>query len=85
MAEHPSSQKRHRQSLKRKARNTSQRSKLHTIKKKLLALAKKEEALKFFPGVVSAYHKAAQKSVIHQKNADRHIARLAKHVSGLSA
>lgn len=79
--------KKHRQSIKRRARNTNVRSMLKTLVKKVIAsietkdVAKSQEALK---ATISALDKAASKGIIHQKTASRSIGRLSKKVHGLS-
>ncbi|MGQ0792656.1 MAG: 30S ribosomal protein S20 [Deltaproteobacteria bacterium] len=78
--------KKHRQSLKKRERNTSVQSRLKTLVKKLRGAvesknaAESEAALKT---AISAFDKAASKGIIHQKNASRHIGRLSKRVQGL--
>lgn len=84
MANHPSALKRHRQSEKKRLRNQSARSKLKTLVKKVKAATKKDDAAKILPTVVSAFHKAAQKGVMHRKTASRHVSHLSQFVNGLS-
>jgi len=79
--------KRHRQNLKRRARNTVVKSDLKTQLKKFDAavesgdLKAAEQALK---ETESKLMKAASKGVLHKKTASRKAGRLAKRVSGLS-
>jgi small subunit ribosomal protein S20 len=79
--------KKHRQSLKRRARNIHIRSFLKTVIKELNAaieakdLAKSQEALK---STVSALSKAASKGVINKRTVSRNVARLSKKVHALS-
>jgi small subunit ribosomal protein S20 len=79
--------KKHRQSLKRRARNISVRSTLKTLVKKLNAaveardLSKSQEALRV---AISAFDKAASKGIIHKGTASRNISRLSKKVYELS-
>ncbi len=79
--------KKHRQSLKRRARNIHIRSFLKTVIKELNAaieakdLAKSQEALK---STVSALSKAASKGVINKRTVSRNVARLSKKVHDLS-
>ena len=79
--------KKHRQSLKRRARNVHIRSVLKTVVKELHAaieakdLAKSREALKY---TVSALSKAVSKGVINKRAVSRNVARLSKKVHDLS-
>lgn len=83
-----SAKKKHRQSLKRKARNNFVKSTLKTkVKDFYSSLEQKdlEKSSQKLKEVVSAYDKAATKGVIHNKNASRNISRLSKKVHGLSS
>ena len=88
MANLPSVEKRHRQSLKRNARNVQKRTQVKTAVKKLRdAIAKKDaakakEALREAASVLS---KAASKGVLTDRNVSRRIGRLSKAVHGLGA
>lgn len=79
MANTKSAEKRNRQALKRRARNTSVRTAVKTaVKKAREALATKDpakiqEALK---SATRTLDKAASKGVLHKRNASRRIARL---------
>lgn len=84
MAEHASALKRHRQSRKRRARNNTVKSGIKALNKKLKALATKAEALKLLPEVVSAYHKAAGKHVLHKNTAARRVSLVTRFVNSLS-
>ncbi len=81
MANIKSVEKRHRQSLKHRARNAYWRSSVKTaIKKARVAIAEKDPA-KMKSAVVAAERllkKAAGKGAIHGRNASRRVARLAK-------
>jgi small subunit ribosomal protein S20 len=86
MANHPSAEKRHRQSVKRAARNQAVRSNVRTEVKKLRSLVAGtdvEKAKETLPGVASVLDKAASKGVLHRNNAARRISRLAKQVAKL--
>lgn len=86
MANHPSAEKRHRQSVKRAARNQAVRSHVRTEVKKLRTLvgaADAEKARATMPGVASTLDKAVAKGVLHKNNAARRISRLAKQVARL--
>lgn len=86
MANLPSVEKRHRQSLKRRARNVAQRTQVKTAVKRLRdAVAKKDataakDALRAAAKVLDS---AASKGVLKKENASRRIARLSKAVHGL--
>jgi small subunit ribosomal protein S20 len=86
MANHPSAEKRHRQSVKRAARNQAVRSHVRTEVKKLRGLvtaANAAQAKAELPGVASTLDKAVGKGVLHKNNAARRISRLAKQVAKL--
>ena len=79
MANHKSALKRHRQNLKRRARNRISKTRIkNTVKAVRLAIeendmTKAQEALK---EATSILDKAARKKIIHQRQAQRRIARL---------
>lgn len=86
MANHPSAEKRHRQSVKRAARNQAVRSQVRTEVKKLrttVAASDAGKAKEELPGVASVLDKAVSKGVLHKNNAARRISRLAKQVAKL--
>lgn len=86
MANHPSAEKRHRQSVKRAARNQAVRSHVRTEVKKLRTLvgaADAESSRAALPKVASTLDKAAAKGVLHKNAAARRISRLAKQVAKL--
>ena len=78
-----SEEKRHRQSLKRQARNQATKSRVKTLIKKVIAAAAAtdtqttEEQLRV---AVSAIHKAGRKRVLHPNTAARRVARLSRVV-----
>ena len=78
-----SQEKRHRQSLKRQARNQATKSRVKTLIKKVVAAAAgtdpktTEEQLRI---AVSAIHKAGRKRVLHPNTAARRVARLSRLV-----
>ena len=87
MANHPSAIKRHRQSLKRAARNQAIRSNVRTSVKSVRALVQsgdKAAAQVAFVQVQRALDKAVTKGVLHRNSASRRIARLSRHVAALS-
>ncbi|WP_285904990.1 30S ribosomal protein S20 [Pseudodesulfovibrio pelocollis] len=79
MANHKSALKRHRQSLKRRARNRISKTRIkNTVKVVRMAIeendaVKAQEALK---AATSLLDKAARKNVIHARQAQRRVARL---------
>jgi small subunit ribosomal protein S20 len=78
-----SEEKRHRQSLKRQARNQATKSKIKTLIKKVISATagtdpqNTEEQLRT---AVSAIHKAGRKRVLHPNTAARRVARLSRLV-----
>jgi small subunit ribosomal protein S20 len=88
MANHPSALKRHRQSLKLKALNQSNRHKLKTQMRKLrsaIETGKPEEAKTILPGTFSLIDKSVQKGVIKKNTARRYKSRLTKSVNALAS
>jgi len=84
MANHPSALKAHRQSLKRNAKNASNRSSLRTALKKFAQIVKSgktEEAQKSITHLYSAVDKAVQKKVLSKNAAARQKSRLTKHLN----
>ncbi len=85
---HVSAIKRHRQSLKREAQNRPVKSVLHSaIKNVVKAVSQKDAALaqSALRKAVSLLHRAANKGLIHDRNASRHIARLSALVANSSS
>ena len=78
-----SQEKRHRQSLKRQARNQATKSRVKTLIKKVVAAAAgtdlktTEEQLRV---AMSAIHKAGRRRVLHPNTAARRVARLSRLV-----
>lgn len=88
MATHRSAEKRHRQSLKRRARNRLAQATLRTAIKNSLALAesgKVEEAKAQAKVATKLLDKAAIHGIIHKKNAQRKISRLNSKISSSQA
>ena len=88
MANHPSALKRHRQSLKRKLNNTTNRHKLKTQMKRLKsAVAGKQsaEAKSLLPRTFSLIDKSVQKGVIKKNTAARYKSRLTKSINAIPA
>lgn len=85
---HPSAQKRHRQSLKKKDRNRAVRTEMrHEIRKVREIVAKGDGTMAAteLKAAVKIISKAASKGVIHKNTASRYIARLSKQVASGSA
>ena len=83
LANHKSAVKRHKQSLKKAARNRSSRTRMkNAVKAVRAAVLEKnpEKASAAFVRATSILDKTAGKGVIHWKNAARKISRLAKAV-----
>ncbi|HEY3452196.1 MAG TPA: 30S ribosomal protein S20 [Myxococcales bacterium] len=84
MANIKSAEKRHRQSLKHRARNVHWRSTVKSALKKVRDAVEAKDPAKAkdaFKGAERALKKAATKRAIHPRNADRHVSRLAKAVA----
>ncbi len=86
MANHKSAIKRHKQSVKRNARNRAARTRMKNLVKVVRTAimngdkAAAQEALK---GATVALDKSASKGVIHWKKAARKVSRLAKAVNAI--
>ncbi|WFS64177.1 30S ribosomal protein S20 [Pseudodesulfovibrio thermohalotolerans] len=79
MANHKSALKRHRQSLKRRARNRISKTRIkNTVKAVRLAIEEKDsaKALEALKEASSILDRAARKNVIHSRQAQRRISRL---------
>ncbi len=77
----PSAMKRHRQSLKRRARNKARKSMIKTFSKKAIEAAEagnKERALNYLRVAESLIDKAAKGSTLHERTAARKKSRLMK-------
>jgi small subunit ribosomal protein S20 len=86
MANHPSAEKRHRQSLRRAARNQAVRSHVRTAVKKARQAVDSGDKQAVAEAVKSASRtldKAVAKGVLHRNNAARRISRLAKAANKL--
>ncbi|MBM4268766.1 MAG: 30S ribosomal protein S20 [Deltaproteobacteria bacterium] len=87
MANHPSAEKRHRQSVKRAARNQGVRTRVRSSVKKARTLIESGDKAAAGDAVRLAQKtldKAVSKGVLHRKNASRRLARLARQAFGLS-
>ena len=80
MANHKSAIKRHRQSLKRRARNRSTKREVLTLTKRLLE-ASKEEAPKLFKTLQSKLEKAGRRHVLNRKKVSRLVSKANKVVA----
>lgn len=88
MANHKSAIKRHKQSLKRAARNRAQRTRVKNAVKDVRAAIQGNDkglAQKTLSEASSVLAKAAGKGAVHWKKAARKISRLAKAVNALEA
>ncbi len=86
MAHHASALKAHRQSIKRRNRNRSNRSALRTYLKKfdaLLAPGKTEEAKKSLPQLYAIIDKSKRKKVISKNAAARKKSRITKRLNAM--
>ncbi len=87
MANHPSAEKRHRQSQERQIRNMAVRSRVRTAVKKLRVLIETgdgEAARAELRLVEKELRKAGSKGVVHSNNASRRAGRLARQVAALA-
>lgn len=87
MANHKSAIKRHKQSLKRAARNRANRSRvknaIKTVRSAVLA-NNPELAAQALQNATSVIDSVASKGTLHWRNASRKISRLAKSVNAIS-
>ena len=86
MANHPSAKKRHRQSLKRRARARATKSTVSGLVRKVnetVSAGDKQAAEAEVKTASVALAKAAAKGTIHNRNASRRISRLAAKVAKL--
>lgn len=87
MANHASALKRHRQSIKKRALNQTNRHKLKTQMKKLkivIADGKQADAKALLPVTFGLIDKSVQKGVIKENTARRYKSRLAKSINGIA-
>lgn len=87
MPTHKSALKRHRQSLRRKERNTAVKTAVKTATKKVRDTMKAgniDEARKSLSSATILLDRAVSKGVLHRNNASRKISRLSKSVNSLS-
>lgn len=84
MANHKSSIKRHKQSLKNAARNRTVRTRIKNVIKDVRAAVQQQDSEAAKAALVRAtsiLDKAAGKRVLHWKNASRRVSRLAKAIN----
>ena len=81
MANHKSAIKRHKQSVKRAARNRTVKTRIKNVVKSVRAAIKADDQA----AATSSLDKAATKGVIHWKKAARKISRLAKALNAAKA
>lgn len=84
MANHKSAKKRHRQSLKKYARNTGAKSEIKTAVKKVRTSTSEgntEQAAIYLKQAISLLDRAVTKGVLHRNNASRKISRLTVSVA----
>ncbi len=88
MANHKSAVKRHKQSVKRAARNRTVKTRIKNVVKSVRAAIKsddRENAAQLLSTATSVLDKAASKGVIHWKKAARKISRLSKALNAAQA
>ena len=86
MPNHKSAEKRVRQTVKRNAINTSNKSRLRTQIKKLraaLASGDKQLSQDLLTPTISTIDKAVNKGILHRNTAARYKSRLTSHVNAL--
>ena len=87
MPNHKSAEKRVRQTVKRNAINTSNKSQLRTQIKKLraaLAAGDKQASQELLTPTISTIDKAVNKGILHKNTAARYKSRLTSHVNNLA-
>jgi small subunit ribosomal protein S20 len=88
LAEHPSVVKRHRQSIKRRARNVESRSRIRTLIKKTrqaIEAKNQESATLQLRTVDKELGKAVSKGIIKRNTASRWLSRLSRAASRMSS
>ena len=88
MAKHPSAAKRHRQSIKKQARNQAIRSRVRTSVRHVrdsLASENADEAKSRLEQATRTIDKAVTKGVLHRNTASRKISRLTQALRQLTA
>ncbi len=75
-----------RNSARKQQQNRSQKSRLHTLEKSYLQVVgsgKKEDAVRAFQAISSAFDKAAKAGVVHKATANRKKSRLALRLAAV--
>ena len=88
MANHASAIKRHKQSVKRNARNRAARTRIKNVVKAVRAAIQNNDKAAAEAALVTAtsvMSKIAGKGIVHWKNASRKVSRLAKAVNAIEA
>ena len=75
-----SEEKRHKQNLKRHARNQAVKSRIKTLMKKVISAADSGDAEAQLRAAASAIQKAGRQRILHPNTAARRVARLARGV-----
>ena len=86
MANHASAIKAHRQSLRRKARNRSNTTRLRSALKavsELISAGKADEARAALPGLYAMVDRSVQKGVLNRNAAARHKSRFTRSVNAV--
>ena len=81
-----SAERRMRNSARKQLHNRSAKSRLHTLEKSYLQVVgsgKKDDAIKAFQTISSAFDKAAKSGVVHRATANRKKSRLALRLAAL--
>ena len=87
MANHKSAEKRSRQSLVRRLRNKSNKSRMKTAVRKIdeaVVAGSVDEAQEALKNAIPIIAKTASKGTLHKKTASRKISRLTKRVNGMT-
>ncbi|MBR3880059.1 MAG: 30S ribosomal protein S20 [Mailhella sp.] len=88
MANHASAIKRHKQSVKRNARNRAARTRIKNVVKAVRTAIQNNDKAAAEAALVTAtsvMSKIAGKGIVHWKNASRKVSRLAKAVNAIEA
>lgn len=88
MADHPSVEKRYRQSVKRRSRNIEIKSRLRTLMKKArqaIQTNNQEAATSQIQSVNKALSKAVSKGIVKKNTASRWLSRLSRSAHGIKS
>ena len=75
--------KRVRQNIKARTRNKSYLSKINTVSKRVLAIKKKDDAMKELTSAIKTIDKIASKNIIHKNKAANKKSSLSRYVNSL--